>query len=287
MPTHDRVRLEGLFAINLATVIFGTVGLFGTIDVSPFWIVAVRGGSACLALLALALLRDRIQMPQRLGPFILTGAILAVHWLTFFTSVKLAGVAIATVTVVTYPLFTILIEAARSRRWPPVLHVIAAMVMIAAVTLLSGGAGTGKHQLAGVAVGLVSAALFSVFSLISADLGNSVSGIMMSVGQNAVVFLLVAPFLVLPLANPAPDTARQWLLLIVLGVVTTATTHQLFFYALRRISAVACGGFLSLEPLYAVVFASWLQGERVGFVVVFCALLMIGASLLLAREPSR
>jgi hypothetical protein len=37
-------------AINIAAVIFGTAALYGKLDVSPFWIVAMRSGFGALAL---------------------------------------------------------------------------------------------------------------------------------------------------------------------------------------------------------------------------------------------
>ncbi len=286
--SRDRRRLEGLVAINIAAVVFGTAGLYGAIDASPFWIVAVRAvwASAALGLVAIVRRQMRVPTPTERTALMISGAILAVHWLTFFASVKLAGIALATVTVVSFPLFSVLIEAGRRRIWPKMAHIAAGFTIVLAVALLT-GAGGGSHRLAGVAVGLVSAVTFSLFGFSSASLGETVSPLLISTWQNGVVALLVGPCLLLPIAAPAPTHARQWILLAALGVVTTATTHQLYFYALQRLSAVACGGFMALEPIYTIIFASLLLGQSITPIIVLCATMILGASFVLsARETA-
>ena len=55
---HDRVK--GLIAINIAAVIFGSAALYGKLDVSPVWIVAMRGIFASGTLLSVGLVRKDI-----------------------------------------------------------------------------------------------------------------------------------------------------------------------------------------------------------------------------------
>lgn len=285
---QDKRRIEGLVAINVAAVIFGTAGLYGTIDASPVWIVAVRAVFASLALALFALARGQWRLPSRdlWRPLLLSGTILAVHWLSFFASVKLAGVALATVTVVSFPLFSVLIEAGQGRVRPRPSHVMAGLAIVLAVAMLMGGSGeaSASHRALAVAVGLFSAVAFSLFGFSSEALNRRMTPAMLSVGQNGVVAALVIPCLLLPVANPAPTQPRQWLLLIALGVVTTATTHQLYFYAMQRLSPVACGGYMALEPVYTILFAGVLLGEPITPVIALCGAMILAASVVLSRR---
>src|SRR5262245_61829376 len=97
---HLSPQAQGLIAINIAAVIFGTAALYGKLALSPFWITSMRSAFAAATLLAAALWNgDAAVPPRRLWMSgILTGFLLAMHWLTFFASVQLAGVAIATLT---------------------------------------------------------------------------------------------------------------------------------------------------------------------------------------------
>lgn len=278
-------RTQGLIAINIAAVIFGTAALFGRIDASPIWIVAMRAVFASLALLILAIVRGDLRWPGSTTARVLAGTavILAIHWVTFFASVQLAGVAIATLTFATFPLFTVLLRAARSRMAPLPLEVIAGIAIIIAVGLLANTASGSSSAIGGALLGLGSALAFAVFGLASSELGRAMSPVAISLAQNAVVAIILLPFL--PLGD-APATGRDWLWLVALGVVTTALMHQLYFYALQRLSPTICSGFVALEPVYAILLAAIFFGDHVSAWIVVSATMIVGASIAMLRAES-
>ena len=275
-------RIQGLIAINVSAVIFGSAALFGKLDVSPFWIVAMRAGFAALTLASFGIARrDLAMLPRGLWSVIaVTGIILALHWLTFFASVQFAGVAVATLSFAAFPLFTVLIEAAHQRRRPYGAEILAACAIVAAVGLLAGPQ-DGKGALEGITTGLISAATFAWFAHMSKQLSKALPPLQISLYQNAVVALALAPLLLL--AKPMPNQPMDWFWLAMLGMVMTALMHQLYFYALRRLSASVCSGFTALEPVYAILFAAWLFGEAVTLWTLLSAALIIGASLTLLK----
>jgi len=276
-------RLLGLAAINIAAVIFGTAALFGKIDVSPVWIVDLRAAFAGIVLIAFAIGRRQMRRPPTaLVPSLIgTGTILALHWVTFFVAVQLAGIAIATLTFATFPLFTIVINGAIERLRPRFLEVVAGCVIVAAVSLLVHVDLAGRDQQLGVLAGLVSAISFAVFTILSKTLGRALSPILISVYQNAVVAIVLVPFL--PFSGHAPERISQWFWLVVLGVTTTALMHQLYFFALRRLSPTTCSGFVALEPVYAIIFASLFFHEPLTFSVALAGVMILAASFMLLR----
>ena len=129
-----------LVAVNIAALIFGTTALFGRVDASPVWIVAGRGFFACVTLGVVAAGRGlplRLAR-ERLGRVVLSGLLLALHWIAFFTAVRVAGVAIGTLTAGTFPLFTIVLDAMRRGRSPSVTEWIGGITIVVAVGLISG-----------------------------------------------------------------------------------------------------------------------------------------------------
>jgi drug/metabolite transporter (DMT)-like permease len=112
-------------------------------------------------------------------------------------------------------------------------------------------------------------------------LGTSVSPATISFCQNGIVFALLAPTLFF--ADPAPVRLMQWLSLVALGVFNTAVMLMLYLYALKRISANTCSGFVALEPVYAIVFAALLFNEPVTPWIVVSIVLIVGASLTLLK----
>jgi drug/metabolite transporter (DMT)-like permease len=275
-------KAQGVLAINIAAVIFGTAALYGKLDVSPFWIVAMRGGFGALALALLGGYRANLRSLSASSwmSLALSGFFLAVHWVAFFLSVQLAGVAVATLTFATFPLFTVLVEAAQQRRLPHLTEIAVGIVIIVAVALLV-EPGSGQRNVEGAVAGLVSGFTYALFWRAGYRLGKVLSPASVSFYQNIVVFALLAPTLVFSV--PAPTTAVEWLSLAALGVFNTAVMLLLYLYALRRISPSTASGFIALEPVYAIVFAALFFEEPVTPWIAVSIVLIIGASLTLLR----
>ena len=109
-------RTQSLFAVHLVAVLFGATGVLGElITADPVFITWGRAGFAVLSLalfgrLLLTEPRSSVLGHGRWIALLLSGAILAVHWVTFFISVKVGGIAIATLGFASFPAFITLIE---------------------------------------------------------------------------------------------------------------------------------------------------------------------------------
>ncbi len=278
-------RTQGLIAINIAAVIFGTAALYGKLNVSPFWIVAVRSFFASFVLAGVCHAMGCLAYPKRhhLRPLLLTGTILGIHWVTFFLSVQWSGVAIATLTFAAFPMFTLFLEAFRLKRWPKWNQTLAVVAIVLAVALLV-DIHASEQSLWGTIIGLVSAVMFSFFGLLSKDLAHEMAPPAVSMYQNVVIAVLFLPLL-LVVNGPSPH-GTDWFWLFLLGTLSTGLMHQLYFYALRRIAASTCGGFLALEPVYAILFAAYFFHEPISPLIAISGPLIVGASMVLARSEN-
>lgn len=276
--------LAALAAVNLSAVVFGSAALFGKLEVSPLWIVAGRSAFAAAALFFVVVsLRKGLLPSAPLVPRIAcTAIVLALHWMAFFASVQVGGVAIATLTVSTFPLFTLLIEARRAKRLPDPLELVCGAAIVVAIWLISRPDGDGAAV--GALLGVAAAVLFALFSLTSQRLVRELGALRLALWQYALVALITAPVVIFV---PAPSGPTAWGALALLGVVGTALAHQLYLFGLGRLPAAACGGVVSLEPVYAIVLAALIFGDPVGPAVVVSAVLIVGASVLLLRRRDR
>lgn len=276
-------RANGLLAINIAAVIFGTAALYGKLEAAPVWITAMRAGFGALALLVLGgLSRQLLRLPVKAWALLsVSGALLGCHWLTFFISVQLSGVAVATLTFATFPLLTVTVEAMAQRRWPGLTELLAAVAIILAVALLLQPDSGGNESVAGTLAGLASAVAYAFFWRVTQHVQQPLSPVSLSLVQNSLVFVLLLPALFY--ATPVPAGTTSWLALGALGVVNTAVLLLLYLYALQRISASTCSGFIALEPVYAISFAALLFGDPVTPWILLSMVLIIGASLILLR----
>lgn len=275
-------KVEGLIAINLAAVIFGTAALYGKLDVSPVWITAMRAAFGALALMIVGGISTKLFRLSASSWLIVasSGFFLAAHWLTFFFSVQLAGVAIATLTFATFPLFTLIVEALAQKRLPKLAELLIGAIIVLAVALLL-NPDTGQGNLVGIITGLAAAVTYALYWRVTQLLKQPLSSASLSFGHNAVVFLLLIPALFFTV--PTPAGAATWLALASLGVVNTAIMLLLYLYAIKRISASTCSGFVALEPVYAIAFAAWLFDEPITAWIIMSVILILGASFALLK----
>lgn len=214
-----------------------------------------------------------------------TGALLAIHWLTFFASVQWAGIAIATLTFAVFPLFTVGFESVVLRRRPGSREVAAAAAIVVAVGCLVDLRPVDSSHWLGALAGLSSALAFSAFGVASKKIGTGLSSLSVSMLQNVVVAALLLPLL--PFTGGAPASGGDWMWLGVLGIVSTALMHQLYFFSLRRLSASTSSGFIALEPVYAILYAGFFFGEALTLRVGLSAGLIVGASLVMLGAEGR
>jgi len=277
-------RTQGLIAINLTALLFGTAALFGKLALSPLWIVGMRAAFASATLLICTWTgpaRPLGRVPRELWrPLIASGVIIAVHWVTFFAVVQLGGVAIATLTFATFPLFTLLMEAWRARRRPRLVELVAGATIVLAVSLLAPPA-SGAATLSAVVLGIGCALAYAAFWHMSSALSARLPAVTICFYQSVIVALLVLP--TLPLVSRGPREPLQWLWLVWFGVVNTALVPLIYLYALRRLSPSTCSGFVALEPVYAIAFAAWLFHDSVPAATVLSGLLIVTASYVLLR----
>jgi len=245
---------QGLIAINLLAVIVGSSALFGTINVSPLWIVASRCGFAAIALFIVGVIKGNQAwtLPAKWLPVFQTGVILACHWVLFFYAVQHAGIAIATLTFATFPLFTLIFQAWQQNRKPYIAEIMCGLIIIGAVSLLMSPEQQSTSIL-GFMAGIASAITFVAFSHISQQCKTYMRGDQLIVLQNASAALVLIPFLFH--TSRTPHHVAEWSSLIALGVINTALVFKLYYYSLERLSASVCSGFIALEPVYAILLA--------------------------------
>jgi drug/metabolite transporter (DMT)-like permease len=202
-------------------------------------------------------------MPPRLmATYAGIGVVVAVHWLTFYGSIRLANASVAVTCLALTPVFLAFIEPFVAGRRFDVRELLFGVAAIPGVALVVGGTPTNMRL--GIAVGVVSSLLVAVFaSLNKRFIGNSdalsVTGLEM--GAGLLVLSIVAPlFTAQPVfVMPAADDA---MLLVILAMGCTLLPFAISLAALRHVTAFSTTIALNMEPVYAIVLAIVLLGEQ-------------------------
>ncbi len=253
---------HGLLAIHAAVLLFGFAGLLGKmVAVPPLGIVFAR---ALLAAVSLGLfLGWRTGWPPGLATkkkvmLALSGVVLAAHWLTFFQSIQVSSVAVGLLAFSSFPLFVTFLEPLFFAERLRARDVALAVAVGAGLTLLVPDFKLGNRVTQGAAWGTASGFTFAILALLNRKFVQSLAPLAVAAGQNAVAPLVLAPFVAL---TPFSPSARDLLLLAVLGLVCTALAHVLFVRGLTSLRAQVASVITGLEPVYGIVFALVLLGE--------------------------
>jgi drug/metabolite transporter (DMT)-like permease len=273
-----------LVALHLGVALFGFAGLFGK------WIawdpVAIVLGRTTVAAIVLAVVvryrKGALRLPVlRMIP---NGVILAVHWVAFFTAIKVSTVAIGLLGYASFPMFVPLLERAMlgipMRRGELAKAALVALGLVLLVPEFSWASQTVR----GLAWGVLSGFMFALMTVRTRKLSPDRWSSEMALWQNTVAALCVAPVVVWQGGLGGAVTAHTLLLVVLLGVFCTALAHSLFIASLARLTAATVAVVAALEPVYGILLAVWLLGEIPDPRTIAGATLLVTAAILASRR---
>lgn len=248
-----------LIQLHFSVLLAGGAGLFAKfVEASPAVITCGRTlfGSAALAVVALLIQSDlRVRCRKDLVMLAGSGAILALHWFSFFVAIRVSTVAIGLLAFSSFPLFVTFLEPVIFRERLRGHDVITAVLVVLGLILVTPNWDLSDHLTQGVLWGVFSAFTYALLSLISRWYVRVYPTVTVAFYQQAFAALCALPF---ALSWQGSISGRDLGLLILLGVVFTGLAQGLAVASLRHLRAQTVGVAYGMEPVYGVVFA-WLM----------------------------
>jgi len=215
-----------------------------------------------------------VKSARHLLGFFCMGAILAMHWTSFFYSVQISTVAVALLTYSSFPIFVTFLEpfvfGERIRR----IDIVVSLVVFLGLFLIIPEFNLANSMTLGVIWGTFSGFTFAVLSIMNRKFVAEYSALTIALYQDGFACLLLLPFagsLALTL------TFGEWRWLILLGVVFTALAHSLFIRGMRTVKAQLAGMIACLEPVYGILVALVLLQEIPSAREILGGVVVIGA----------
>lgn len=285
MPLNDPEFMDNhrqsLLFLHCAVLLFGGTALFAKlVGLNALDITVYRTAIASVTLLLfLTLTRKAILLANAKDYFIVLvlGIAVGIHWVTYFASMQLAGIAIGIISFFTYPVITVFMEPFFSKKRPHKQDVFMAAVVLFGVYLLVPEASLGNDTTLGVVIGIVSGFFFALRNILHKAYFNRYSGPQTMLYQTAIASLMLCAFVEVP---PAHVSTHDIYLLMLVGIVFTAAPHALFAASLNHLSAKTAGLISCLQPLYASVFAYLILQESVSLSTIIGGVLVISAALI-------
>jgi len=267
---------KAFLQIHFCVVLWGFTAILGKMISLPalplvWWRMLIV--VAALALVPRVWRGLRAMTPRLVLAYAGIGAFVALHWLTFYGSIKLSNASVGATCIALGTVFIALIEPWLAHTRFSKRELALGILVLPGVVLVVGGVPQGMRL--GIAVGTVSALLVAIFSALNKRLvehGDPLTVTALELGAGVLVLTVLAPLMPLlpiPSASGAfagdllivPGT-RDILLLLGLSLVCTLLPFTLSLVALRHMSAFAQQLAVNLEPVYAIVLAVLLLGEQ-------------------------
>lgn len=273
-------RSRALIAIHLVAICFGTCGILG--ELIDAHASVITWGRSVFAIASLALF-SRVAGIRHAEPgavlarwkaLLVSGVMLSVHWVTFFVSVKVGGIAVATLGFASFPAFITFIEWAALRERVTRAEWLRLAIVSVGLVLVTPSFSLADRGTEGLLWGVLSGATFGMLAVINRRWLSGLDAFQVAGAQNLVVLLTLSAW-VLPYFGEVD--VMSWFWIAVLGVVCTGLAHWLFVSSLRELPARTAGLVVSLEPVYAIAFAWVLFGQEPALRTIAGGALMIGA----------
>jgi len=259
------IQRRALVEIHVCVILWGFTAILGKLITLPalqlvWWrMLLVTAALACVPRVwrALARVAPRLRLA-----YAGIGAVVALHWLAFYGSVKLANASVAATTMALAPVVVALIDpvltGARFERH----NLLLGLAVIPGVALVVGGIPDAMHL--GFWLGVVSAALAAVFNVLNKRTLGEHDALAVTALELGAGFLLVAA-LAPWMSSTGPALAwpsvhdGAWLL--VLALLCTLVPYAVSLGTLRHLSSFTVQLAINLEPVYAIAVAVLFLGE--------------------------
>lgn len=257
---------RSLLQLHVFVFLAGLTAPIGNlIQLNGLYLVFYRILLTVFALLPMYLLH---QQPSKVAfkdkvKLMFIGVLIAIHWVCFYGSIKLANVSVALVCISSVGIFTAVLEPFFFKtkfNWNDILIGLLSLIGILCIFQFD------IQFRTGIIVGLVSAFFASVFTIINkrVTVQYTTQTIQTFEMLGGFIFLTVVILGINAYQHNAfiIPTQHDWFWLIILSLVCTVLANYLMLNALKRISAFTLNVSLNLEPVYGILIAIILFQEH-------------------------
>ena len=255
---------KGFVQLHLSVLLAGFTGLFGRlITLNEVDIVWYRMVFTSLILLVFTGL-PRIEF-RRFLQLCGCGALLGLHWMLFYGSIKASNVSIGVICFSLIGFFTALFEPLIYKRKISWIELLFSLVTVGGVLCIFS---LDPRYRYGITIGIVSSAVCALYAICNkkASVGlrsRTVLMYQMSGGLIAVTAIIPFYLMVFPSQQSVmviPDGTNLWFMLCH-ALFCTVGMYLLQIQALKRLSAFTVNLTYNLEPCYTIILAFLIFGE--------------------------
>ena len=250
---------KALIQLHLFVFLAGLTGPIGNlIQLDGLMLVFYRMGlTSVVAYLFYTIKKDKVTINTKSKrKMIGVGMLVSIHWVFFYTSIKLSNVSIGLVCLSSVALFTVLLDPFFTKKriiWNELLISLISLIGILFIFHFDT-----KYRV-GIIIGLISSFIAALFTQYNKKLTKNIEPQTIQTFQMMggfgflLIFILLNTF-VNHQSIPIP-TKTDWGWLIILSLVCTVWSNFLMLSSLKKVSPFTMNVTLNLEPVYGILLS--------------------------------
>jgi drug/metabolite transporter (DMT)-like permease len=196
----------------------------------------------------------------------LTGAIVAIHWITFFASGRVSNPSTSLVGFATCSFWAAFIEPIAKRKKIQALEVVLGVVVLIGLTIIFS---FDFHYAFGLFLGIISGLTAALFSVINSKLAVRVSAFNITLYEMigaCITVVMFMPFYYYFLADGQPlqliPTPMDWFYIGTMATVCSVYAYSVMIDLSKKLSVFFIQLALNLEPVYGILLALLVFGQQ-------------------------
>lgn len=254
--------------LHFIVLIWGFTAILGLLISIPSLEIVFYRTLIATAILGLIFMwkKTSIRVPQKeLTKIIGTGFIISLHWLLFFGAARVSTASVCLAGMATTSLWTAFLEPLVNKKKVKGFEIFLGLLVIGGLYVIF------RFELnywLGLLMAVASAFLSAVFTVINGRLTKRHSPYILTFYEMFGAFVFSAfllPFygyFFSPEGLQLVPSAMDWLWLLLLGGVCTVYAFSVSVELMRRITAFAVNLTINLEPVYGIILAVLIFGEK-------------------------
>lgn len=255
-------HLANILQLNLAVLLISTSGVLGRyITLDPVITIFYR---CILAVLVFYLycrwkkIDLHIANKQDLWKLILGGILMGGHWITYFYSLKFSSVAIALLSLFTYPVITAFLEPVLFKTKFNKVHIALGLLVLAGIYFLSPEFDLENNYFVAIIFGVASGFFYAFRNLLMKREVERYNGSALMFYQILVISIVLIPSVFF---SEFKEVASQWKPLLMLAILTTCIGHTLFLKSFKNFTITAASIMSSIQPVYGIILGALFLSE--------------------------
>ncbi|QYA25966.1 EamA family transporter [Gramella sp. MT6] len=277
----DRKHLINIFQLNLAVLLISTSGVLGRyITLDPVTTIFYR----CILAVFVFYLYCRwkkidlkIENKNDLLKLILGGLLMGGHWITYFYSLKFSSVAIALLSLFTYPVITAFLEPILFKTKFNKVHIALGILVLTGIYFLSPKFDLENNYFIAIIFGIASAIFYAFRNLLMKREVERYNGSALMFYQILVVSIVLIPSIFF---SEFSEVTSQWKPLLVLAILTTCIGHTLFLQSFKNFTITTASIMSSIQPVYGIILGAIFLSEIPSLKTLIGGTLIISAVII-------